>query len=76
MVEGGLIIKASARTFQETLVRLEAAMLERRMTLFASVDHAEGAKAVGMELRPTTGNDFWRSARRNASDATRPIDRA
>ncbi len=54
MVEEGLITKASALTFPETLARLEAALPERGMTLFARVDHAEGAKEVGMELRPTT----------------------
>jgi len=54
MVDESLITKASALTFLETLTRLEAAVRERGMTLFARVDHAEGAKKVGMDLRPTT----------------------
>lgn len=54
MFEEGLITKGSALTFPETLARLEAGLRERRMNLFARVDHAEGAKEVGMELRPTT----------------------
>ena len=54
MVEEGLITKASARTFQETLARLEDALRERGVKLFARVDHDEGAKEVGMDLRPTT----------------------
>jgi uncharacterized protein (DUF302 family) len=34
----------------ETLTRLIAAVQERGMTVFAHIDHAAGARAVGMEL--------------------------
>ncbi len=54
MVEEGLITKGSARTFQETLARLEDVLRERGVKLFARVDHDQGAKEVGMDLRPTT----------------------
>jgi uncharacterized protein (DUF302 family) len=33
--------------------RLEAAVKAKGMTLFARIDHAAGAAAVGMSLRPT-----------------------
>jgi uncharacterized protein (DUF302 family) len=34
-------------------MRLEAAIQAKGMTVFAKVDHAAGAKAVGLDLRPT-----------------------
>jgi uncharacterized protein (DUF302 family) len=49
----GLITKASANSFSETLARFEAAMLGTNMTVFSRVDHAGGAAAAGLPLRPT-----------------------
>ena len=37
----------------DTLKRFEGAVTERGMTVFAHIDHAAGAAAVGMSLRPT-----------------------
>jgi uncharacterized protein (DUF302 family) len=37
----------------ETVSRLEAEVRARGMTVFARIDHAAGALAVGMPLRPT-----------------------
>jgi uncharacterized protein (DUF302 family) len=37
----------------ETLNRLEASIVAHGLTIFARVDHAEGARSVGLELRPT-----------------------
>jgi uncharacterized protein (DUF302 family) len=34
--------------------RLEAAVKERGLTVFARIDHAAGAKEVGLPLRPTS----------------------
>ena len=48
MAEHGLITKASAHSFQQTLARLEAALKDKNMTIFARVDHAKGAAAVGL----------------------------
>src|SRR5271166_2054095 len=54
MAEEGLITTASAHSFAETLERLEAALQDKGMTIFARVDHAAGAASIGMDLRPTT----------------------
>lgn len=37
----------------ETMSRLQAAVTARGLTVFAHVDHAAGAQAVGLPLRPT-----------------------
>jgi uncharacterized protein (DUF302 family) len=39
---------------KETLERLEAEVQAKGLTVFARVDHAAGAAAVGMTLAPTT----------------------
>jgi uncharacterized protein (DUF302 family) len=38
---------------KETMDRLEAAVRAKGLTVFARIDHAEGAAAVGLPLRPT-----------------------
>jgi uncharacterized protein (DUF302 family) len=38
---------------KETLERLEAEVQAKGLTVFARIDHAEGASAVGMTLAPT-----------------------
>jgi uncharacterized protein (DUF302 family) len=38
---------------RDTMSRLEAAVLAKGMTVFARIDHAAGATAVGLPLRPT-----------------------
>ncbi len=40
--------------FQDTLDRLEAAIRKAGMTVFAKIDHAAGAKAVGLSMLPAT----------------------
>lgn len=40
--------------FQDTLDRLEAAIQKAGMTVFARIDHAAGAKAVGLSMLPAT----------------------
>lgn len=44
----------SSLSFQETLDRLEAAIEKAGMTVFARIDHAAGAKAVGLSMLPAT----------------------
>ena len=51
--EDGLITIASNHSVKETLDRLEASLKAKAITVFARIDHAGGAKSVGMELRPT-----------------------
>jgi uncharacterized protein (DUF302 family) len=49
----GLITIKSAFGPEETMQRLEAEVRAKGMTVFAHVDHAAGAAAVGLRLRPT-----------------------
>ncbi len=49
----GLVTRASRDGPADTLRRLEGAIAARGMTLFARIDHADGAKSAGLELRPT-----------------------
>src|SRR5262249_1893870 len=37
---------------KDTLARLEAAITAKGLTIFARVDHAEGAAAAGLTMRP------------------------
>jgi len=53
MPADGLIALPSEFGAAETLDRLVAAITSRGMTVFARVDHAGGAAAIGMTLRPT-----------------------
>jgi uncharacterized protein (DUF302 family) len=50
---GGLVSVKSSHGAKETADRLGRIILERGMTLFNRIDHAAGAKKVGMELRST-----------------------
>jgi uncharacterized protein (DUF302 family) len=51
--DDGLISKQSPHSVSITLDRLEAVLKTKGITIFRRVDHAAGAKKVGMELRPT-----------------------
>jgi len=53
MTVPGLMIHRSTFDAKQTADRLVAAIQARGLTLFARVDHAAGATAVGMPLRPT-----------------------
>jgi uncharacterized protein (DUF302 family) len=48
-----MITKTSPHSVAETMDRLEAAVTGAGATVFARVDHAQGAASVDMELRPT-----------------------
>ncbi|WP_138923721.1 DUF302 domain-containing protein [Sulfitobacter sp. BSw21498] len=48
-----IVTKTSPHSVPETIDRLESAVTEAGATVFARVDHAEGAANVEMELRPT-----------------------
>ena len=49
----GMVSVKSSYTAKESADRVERLLKERGMTLFNRIDHAEGARTVGMELRPT-----------------------
>jgi uncharacterized protein (DUF302 family) len=49
----GLVRVLSAFEPGETMNRLEKVIKDKGLTVFARIDHAEGAKAAGLALRPT-----------------------
>jgi uncharacterized protein (DUF302 family) len=51
--ENGLVTLASTHSVKETIDRLEAEAQANGLTIFARIDHAGGAIAGGMRLRPT-----------------------
>jgi len=53
MAQEGLVTVASRYPARETLDRLLAALGARAMNVFARIDHAAGAAAAGLSLRPT-----------------------
>ena len=53
MAADGLVTVKSAFGPEETMNRFEAEVHARGMTVFAHIDHAAGAAAVGLPLRPT-----------------------
>jgi len=53
MAVEGLVTVKSAFGPQETMNRFEAEVRAKGMTVFAHVDHAAGAAAAGLSLRPT-----------------------
>jgi uncharacterized protein (DUF302 family) len=53
MAAQGLTTIRSSFGPQETMNRLETAVKAKGMTVFARIDHAAGAAAVGLPLRPT-----------------------
>ena len=53
MTAEGLVTRASRGGPADALRRLEASVASHGMTVFARIDHAEGAKSAGLALRPT-----------------------
>lgn len=53
MATDSLTIVPSSFGAKETMDRLEAEVKAKGLTVFARVDHAAGAAAVGLQLRPT-----------------------
>lgn len=53
MTVQGLTTIKSSHPLRETMSRLEAAVAAKGLTVFARIDHAEGASAAGLSLRPT-----------------------
>lgn len=52
--EDGMKDKVSKFGFQETQTKLESVIKEKGLTLFAKIDHAEGAKQAGLTMLPAT----------------------
>ena len=53
MAAQGLTTIKSSHSPRETMDRLEAAVTAKGLTVFARIDHAAGASAAGLSLRPT-----------------------
>jgi uncharacterized protein (DUF302 family) len=53
MTVQGLTTIKSSHAPHETMNRLEAAVTAKGLTVFARIDHAGGASAAGLSLRPT-----------------------
>jgi len=53
MDENGLVTIRGAYTAKETMLRLEAAVRSKGMTVFAHIDHAAAASEAGLALRAT-----------------------
>lgn len=53
MTAQGLKTIKSSHAPKETMERLEAAVKAKGLTVFARIDHAGGASAAGLSLRPT-----------------------
>ena len=53
MTANGLITLPSVHSVKETIDRLSADVTTKGMTVFSRIDHAAGAKEVGLVLRPT-----------------------
>jgi uncharacterized protein (DUF302 family) len=53
MAQDGLITVPSAHGVNESIDRLEADVTSKGITVFARIDHAAGARTVGLALRPT-----------------------
>jgi uncharacterized protein (DUF302 family) len=53
MAQEGLVSFTSRYSAPETMQRLLAALAKRDLNVFARIDHAANAAAVGMPLRPT-----------------------
>jgi len=51
--QGGLVSLKSSHDVVITANRLESALKEKGVTVFARIDHAAGAQRVGQELKPT-----------------------
>jgi uncharacterized protein (DUF302 family) len=69
MAAKGLITIKSRYGPEETMNRFEAEVRARGMTVFAHIDHAAGAAAAGLSLRPTELLIFG-----NARSGTSPME--
>ena len=51
--DNGIVRIKSTNSVAVTIDRLESALNSKGMTIFKRISHADGAAAVGLELRPT-----------------------
>jgi uncharacterized protein (DUF302 family) len=53
LADAGLMTLPSAHSAAETVERLKSLLSQKRIQVFADIDHAAGAQKVGLSLRPT-----------------------
>jgi uncharacterized protein (DUF302 family) len=53
LVDADLVTLPSAHGATETVERLKALLSQKKIQVFADIDHAAGAQKVGLSLRPT-----------------------
>lgn len=53
LADADLVTLPGARGVAETVERLKDLLAKKSIQVFADIDHAEGAKRVGLPLRPT-----------------------
>ena len=51
--DDGLVVKSSSYSVAETLDRMESIMKKKGITIFTRINHAQGAKGVGIDLEAT-----------------------
>ena len=51
--QGGLVSVKSSHDVVTTANRLESTLKEKGITIFARIDHAQGAQRIGQTLKPT-----------------------
>jgi uncharacterized protein (DUF302 family) len=68
MAQEGFVSVASRHSAAETVERLLAALKKRDLAVFARIDHAAAAAAVGMPLRPTESGAVQQSEGRHGVD--------
>ena len=64
----GLVKVESRYSVEETVKRLEAALAEKALRVFALIDHSGEAEKVGLEMRPTKVLIFGKSERWDTID--------
>ena len=53
LADADLVTLPSAHGATETVERLKSLLSQKKIQVFADIDHAEGAQKVGLPLRPT-----------------------
>lgn len=53
LADQGMVVSQSEHSVSDTADQLVSALESKGMTVFKRVDHSEGAKGAGLELRPT-----------------------
>lgn len=51
--DNGMVVKASAYSVTETLDRFETIIKKKGITVFSRINHAQGAKSIGVTMQPT-----------------------